>query len=451
MWSAGSCAGWGCSPGAFSLGAAEAIVSAAGDVNPIAVFDTISRLVDKSLVLSDEADDSGDSARYRLLQTIRAFAVNRARDADELAGLRTAHATWWSERVEALRVTGPTDDVIAMVDANHDDLIAALSWAARNDVELGLRLLWPLARAFQGTGRAGDAMAACDELLAPDVEQRYPELWLRAALSASVPVSSFRGPQAFVELVTRCASHAAELNDDYRLAVSRWLLGMSVDTDRELVRQAEQQREPYVLALATVRLAMDAALAEPASAREALQAADAIASSYDSQYIRDYALAARGAQAIVFGDLSVVLDAGRRLVDSPTRAMQVHGISALTRAGLLCRDDAAVDAARDVAKRAAARHAPGATEEVDVATRVLGLLRGDVTEPDRNSLSTIRGLLPATARSRRRRRSPFGHRIAPRRRHHVRGDGPRPRGARRRQTKIAGTRHCDSRTGTTSD
>ena len=67
------------------------------------------------------------------------------------------------------------------------------------------------------------------------------------------------------------------------------------------------------------------------SAREALQAADAIAASYDSQYIRDYALAARGAQAIVFGDLSVVLDAGRRLVDSPTRAMQVHGISALTR------------------------------------------------------------------------------------------------------------------------
>ena len=113
-----------------------------------------------------------------------------------------------------------------------------------------------------------------------------------------------------MSLVTRCASRAAELNDDYRLAVSRWLLGMSVDTDRELVRQAEQQREPYVLALTTVRLALDAALAEPATAREALQAADAIAASYDSQYIRDYALAARGEQAIVFGDLSVVLDAG---------------------------------------------------------------------------------------------------------------------------------------------
>ena len=85
--------------GAFSLEAAEAIVSAPSDLNPITVFDTINRLVDKSLVLADESDVSG---RYRLLETIRAFAVNRARDAGELAGLRAAHASWWSERVEAL-------------------------------------------------------------------------------------------------------------------------------------------------------------------------------------------------------------------------------------------------------------------------------------------------------------------------------------------------------------
>ena len=176
--------------GPFSLEAAEAVASAPGDLNPIEVFDTISHLVDKSLVLAAESDDV---ARFRLLETIRAFAVSRARDAGELAGLRDAHAAWWAERVEALRVTGPTDDVIAMVDANHDDLIAALSWAAVNDIELGLRLLWPLARAFTGTGRAGEAMVVCDELLAPEVEHRYPALWLRTALSAAIPVLSFRG------------------------------------------------------------------------------------------------------------------------------------------------------------------------------------------------------------------------------------------------------------------
>ena len=362
--------------GAFSLDAAEAIASKNGDLNSIEVFDTISRLVDKSLVVADDFE----TARYRLLETIRAFALNKAHDAGELAGLRTAHAAWWSERMDALRVTGPTDDVIAMVDANHDDLVAALSWAARDDVELGLRLLRPLARAFNGTGRAGDAMAACDELLAPDVERRYPALWLRAALSATIPISSYRGPEAFVALVTRCASRAVEMNDDYRLAVCRWLLGMSVDTDRVLVRAAELEHEPYVLAVATVRLALDSALDEPSSARDALHAAGAIASSYNSQYVRDYALAARGAQAIVFGELSVGLDAGRRLIDSPTRAMQAHGISHLARAGLLCRDETAVAAAVDAGKRAAARQVPGATDDIGLATHVLDLLRGDVVD-----------------------------------------------------------------------
>ena len=440
--------------GAFSLGAAEAIVSAAGDVNPIAVFDTISRLVDKSLVLSDESDDSGDSLATVCSQTIRAFAVNRAHDAGELAGLRTAHAAWWSERVEALRVTGPTDDVIAMVDANHDDLIAALSWAARNDVELGLRLLWPLARAFQGTGRAGDAMAACDGCSRPTSSSGTRNCGCGPRISASVPVSGFRGPQAFVELVTRCASHAAELNDDYRLAVSRWLLGMSVDTDRELVRQAEQQREPYVLALATVRLALDAALAEPATAREALQAADAIAASYDSQYIRDYTLAARSAQAIVFGDLSVVLDAGRRLVDSPTRAMQVHGISALT-APACC-----VVTTRRSTRRGTWRNGHAARQRAGRDRRsrcsphgVLGLLRGDA---DRNLVRELadQRSVACCARLRRSAATPAqpvrpSHRSRPAAPPARRW--PTPSRGSSTTTKIAGTRHCDSRTGTTSD
>ena len=40
--------------GAFSLEAAEAIASKNGDLNSIEVFDTISRLVDKSLVVADD-------------------------------------------------------------------------------------------------------------------------------------------------------------------------------------------------------------------------------------------------------------------------------------------------------------------------------------------------------------------------------------------------------------
>ena len=68
--------------GPFPLEAAEAVVAAEGDLDPAEVFDLISRLVDKSLVVADEGPRG--EPRYRLLETLRAYAVDRARTAGEL-------------------------------------------------------------------------------------------------------------------------------------------------------------------------------------------------------------------------------------------------------------------------------------------------------------------------------------------------------------------------------
>ena len=373
--------------GPFPLQAAEAVVETPGDVDPITVFDSLIRLVDKSLVLADDPDGA---SQYRLLETIRAFAVDRAREAGELAELRDAHAAWWCDRLEELGVTGPTDDVIEMVDANHDDLVAALWWVAGRDPDLGLRLLWPLARAFQGTGRAGDALPAFDSLLTPAVEQQHPQRWLRAALSASIPVFGFRGPQAFVELLARCEARALDLEDDYGLALARWLLGMSVATDRELIRVGREHGQPYAVALATVRLAIDAALDEPDAAPGALRDADAAASSYRSRYIREYARSAHGEQALVFGRLAEVIDVGYQIVHSATRPIQAHGFWMLLTGGLLSRDEAAVTAACDAARRDAARQVPGSDQLLGVATSYLALLR------DRARRGTVVRRLPVS-------------------------------------------------------
>ena len=370
--------------GAFALEAAEAVVAAPADVDPIEVFDTISRLVDKSLVLIEDADDG---SRYRLLETIRAFAVNRAREAGELALLRDRHALWWSSRLEELRVTGPTDDVIALVDANHDDLIAALTWAAGRDTELGLRLLWPLARGFQGTGRAGEAMPAIDILLAPDVEQRYPEAWARAAVSAAIPVVSFQSLQAFTQLMERCEVVALAIGDSYRVAIARWLLRQgSIEAGRELQTEAQRANEPYAFALATVRLAVDTVLDEPESAREALRDAQEVASAYPSRYIRDFATVAHALQELTFGDLALVVDAGRELVASATRPIQDYGEWLLAVGGLLRRDALAVRAAIEVAERAVARREPSSEARSDLVRYFLALLGGEPPR-DRPELS----------------------------------------------------------------
>jgi predicted ATPase/class 3 adenylate cyclase/DNA-binding CsgD family transcriptional regulator len=377
--------------GPFSLQAAEHVVGALGDVDAIIVFDTISRLVDKSLVLADDPDRPSP---YRLLETIRAFAIQRARDSGELTSLRDTHAEWWCDQLEGLAVTGPTDDIVALVDAHHDDLVAALSWAADRDVALGLRLLWPLARAFQGTGRAGDAMPTIDTLLDTDVEQQHPEHWLRAAVSAAIPVLSFRGPGVFAELLTRCQTRAVELDDHFRHALSRWLMNMSLATDRELIVQARLHHEPYALALATVRLAIDTAMDEPDSARDAMRDAHAVADAYGSAYIRDFARAACGEQELVFGDLAVAVDIGHQLIATRTRPIQDYGYRMLVTGGLLRRDRDAVNAALVAAQRFAARKVPGSKEYVDGAV-CLGELLDD--EPPEQRRAPARPVDPWTA------------------------------------------------------
>ena len=74
------------------------------------VFDLVSRLVDKSLVVAD--DGAGGEPRYRLLETLRAYAVDPARAADELTVLRDAHAAWWTDWLEPA-IGMPTDQVLA--------------------------------------------------------------------------------------------------------------------------------------------------------------------------------------------------------------------------------------------------------------------------------------------------------------------------------------------------
>ncbi len=63
--------------GPFPLEAAEGVVAAPGDVAEAGVFDIISRLVDKSLVAVE--DGAGGEPRYRLLESLRAYALDRLR------------------------------------------------------------------------------------------------------------------------------------------------------------------------------------------------------------------------------------------------------------------------------------------------------------------------------------------------------------------------------------
>jgi predicted ATPase/DNA-binding CsgD family transcriptional regulator len=132
--------------GGFSLEAAEA-VSVGSVIESPRILDMLLQLVDKSLIV---ADDRGDEARYRMLETVRRYGRDRLEEAGEAAGTQRRHRDWYLELAEQAdaRLRGPEQaDWLARLALDHDNFRAALEWSRADDggAEAALRLataLW---------------------------------------------------------------------------------------------------------------------------------------------------------------------------------------------------------------------------------------------------------------------------------------------------------------------
>jgi predicted ATPase len=127
--------------GGCDLAGAEAIISD-GAVDAI---DVLGQLVDKSLVLVDE---TGNRARYRMLEMIRQYAQERLEQSGETATVRRRHAEYFVRLSEAagphLRRREQLQWVATLI-ADAENLRAALDWAVEEgSAEQALRLVAPL-------------------------------------------------------------------------------------------------------------------------------------------------------------------------------------------------------------------------------------------------------------------------------------------------------------------
>src|ERR1700723_2754904 len=84
--------------GGFDLDAAQT-VAGGGDVQRYQVLDQLSLLVDKSLVA---ADDSRGRTRYRLLETVRQYALEKLGESGEAAAARSRHRDHYTALAAAL-------------------------------------------------------------------------------------------------------------------------------------------------------------------------------------------------------------------------------------------------------------------------------------------------------------------------------------------------------------
>ena len=146
--------------GGCTLKAAEAVCNAKCDLD-VDVLDGIACLLDKSLLRREEAVDG--EPRFGMLETVREYGLEQLEASGGLGATRQAHAEYYLALAEAAEpeLRGPEQARwLERLEAEHDNLRAALEWADERDAgELGARLgaaLWRFwsVRGYLTEGRA---------------------------------------------------------------------------------------------------------------------------------------------------------------------------------------------------------------------------------------------------------------------------------------------------------
>jgi predicted ATPase/class 3 adenylate cyclase len=119
-------------PASFDLAAAAAVMGA--EAGAWQVLDTLATLVTKSMVIPDRAH--GPEARYRLLETLRQYGLERIRQRGELDAVRHRHARHFAAFAgqAGTALLGP-DELTwrPRLRAEQDNLRAAVRWALGSD------------------------------------------------------------------------------------------------------------------------------------------------------------------------------------------------------------------------------------------------------------------------------------------------------------------------------
>ena len=179
-----------CFSGGAPLGAVEHVVSALDVPTPSAI-DVVGRLVDRSLINLDVA--ASGQVRYRLLDSVRDFSVERLRESGSAEVAQGAHAAWFGEAATRAEqgIRGPEQsEHLAIARSERANIDEALTWTATHDPLLGLRIArgfgwtWVVIGAgVEGANRIRLALAAADGLASAE-DQAYALLlagWLEAS------------------------------------------------------------------------------------------------------------------------------------------------------------------------------------------------------------------------------------------------------------------------------
>ncbi len=376
--------------GGFDLDAAYA-VGADTEVENFQLIDLLGLLVDKSLIVTEEVNAM---MRYRLLETVRQYGLEKLAESGEAEAVRTRHRDHYTAAAVRLesQTGGDGTPLIPWAELEMDNLRAAHAWSC-DSAEFGpaLQLVSALQRLWVTRGRFREGLAGFDAVFA---DERYhdddvaAEIWIRGVADAGLLAVWFSVP-ASLQRADEALAAARQLEDQALVAHILMTCGMLAIGNPELA-------DPYLAeatdlarasgntaALSHLRAYQSFAegaagdpIAGQAAGEEGRDLADALGDSFMSRYSRTFlggALATQGKLAEGHLVASSLLEEARAAHDRP---METFGLIILAQV-LSFSDPAAASTAAEAALEVGATLGGFHEDSAYAAVANAALARGD--------------------------------------------------------------------------
>ncbi len=143
--------------GSFTLEGAESVCSL-GELKPSEILHLLAHLADRSLVVVEPSAENSET-RYRLLETIRQYGLERLATSGETREVRRLHAEYYARLAEAAEpsiFSSATAKWFRVFDRELDNIRSAAEWATTNgNAVLALRILGSLVQFWFNHGLLG--------------------------------------------------------------------------------------------------------------------------------------------------------------------------------------------------------------------------------------------------------------------------------------------------------
>ncbi|MDH6293315.1 ATP-binding protein, partial [Rhodococcus opacus] len=209
--------------GSFELDAAEWVCGA--DLDPGKLLDTLTSLVEKSILIREE---HGAVVRFRMLETLREYGYEKLEQTGEAVSLRRRHRDWYEALAldaEAEWISADQLDWIDRLKREHANLREALEFCVDDDPVAGLRTAAALRWFWTSQGLYNEGRRWLDQLLArqngpPTIE------WVKALYCASVMANIQGDHEVGAALVAKGRTLTAQTSDSMMDALVAYASGM---------------------------------------------------------------------------------------------------------------------------------------------------------------------------------------------------------------------------------